>query len=313
MASGRVGTTIRTIPYVPILSRTPASSTDPTVGAAVWASGSQVCNGHIGRLDREPAEDQQRGEQLRTTGHLRTEAGGQGHHVSRAGVDDHDQEPRQHDDRAEHRVEDERVRRPATLTAPPERDQEPHRREHDLEEDEEEDEVQRHEGAEHAHLQQQQQADEAAGATGLGDAPHGVHRGRPAEQGGEHHEGERDAVDAETQVDSELGDPARFDDVLLLSRTCGVEAGQRHHRQHQTDGLQRQAEPGRPALGPVTGDQQHQGSRQLGRRAPSGRIQVTWPPPPASRRPRPAWPPRRRRHSAARRPAAPVARLARLR
>ena len=57
------------------------------------------------------------------------------------------------------------------------------------------------------------------------------------------------------------GDPVRFHDVLLLGSTCGVEAGERHHRQHQTCGLQRHTEPRRPALGPMTGDQQHEGSR----------------------------------------------------
>ena len=31
-----------------------ASSTEPTVGAAVWASGSQVCSGHIGTFTAKP-------------------------------------------------------------------------------------------------------------------------------------------------------------------------------------------------------------------------------------------------------------------
>lgn len=52
--SGAIGRTIRTNPYVPILSRTPARSTDPTVGAAVWASGSQLWKGHIGVLTARP-------------------------------------------------------------------------------------------------------------------------------------------------------------------------------------------------------------------------------------------------------------------
>ena len=33
---------------------TAASSTEPTVGAAVWASGSHVCSGHIGTLTANP-------------------------------------------------------------------------------------------------------------------------------------------------------------------------------------------------------------------------------------------------------------------
>jgi hypothetical protein len=39
---------------VPIFSRIPASSTEPTVGASVWASGSQVCSGHTGTLTANP-------------------------------------------------------------------------------------------------------------------------------------------------------------------------------------------------------------------------------------------------------------------
>lgn len=49
-----MGSTIRTNPYVPIFSSTPASSTEPTVGAAVWASGSQLCSGHIGVFTASP-------------------------------------------------------------------------------------------------------------------------------------------------------------------------------------------------------------------------------------------------------------------
>ena len=38
----------------PSFSRIAASNTDPTVGAAVWASGSQVWSGHIGTLTANP-------------------------------------------------------------------------------------------------------------------------------------------------------------------------------------------------------------------------------------------------------------------
>ena len=54
MPSGAMGSRIRTNPYVPIFSRTPASRTEPTVGAAVWASGSQLCSGHIGVFTARP-------------------------------------------------------------------------------------------------------------------------------------------------------------------------------------------------------------------------------------------------------------------
>jgi hypothetical protein len=49
-ASGRIGSEKRTKPYAPSLSRMAASTTEPPVGASVWASGSQVCTGHMGTL-----------------------------------------------------------------------------------------------------------------------------------------------------------------------------------------------------------------------------------------------------------------------
>ena len=62
--SGTTGSAMRTRPYVPILSSTPASSTDPTVGAAVWASGSQVCSGHIGVLTAKPSAEREERQHL---------------------------------------------------------------------------------------------------------------------------------------------------------------------------------------------------------------------------------------------------------
>src|SRR5437764_951802 len=53
-ASGRIGRATRTKPYVPSLRRTAARITEPTVGASVWASGSQVWNGNIGTLMAKP-------------------------------------------------------------------------------------------------------------------------------------------------------------------------------------------------------------------------------------------------------------------
>ena len=43
---------------MPSFSSTPASSTDPTVGALLCASGSQKCNGHIGTLAPKPDEEE---------------------------------------------------------------------------------------------------------------------------------------------------------------------------------------------------------------------------------------------------------------
>jgi len=49
-AFGNIGMAKRMKPYEPIFSSTAARMTDPAVGASTWASGSQVCTGHIGTL-----------------------------------------------------------------------------------------------------------------------------------------------------------------------------------------------------------------------------------------------------------------------
>ena len=53
-AWGRTGSAIRMNPYAPSFRRTAASSTEPTVGASVCASGSHVWNGNIGTLIAKP-------------------------------------------------------------------------------------------------------------------------------------------------------------------------------------------------------------------------------------------------------------------
>ena len=47
-AWGNIGKENLRKPYAPILSRIPARSTLPAVGASVWASGSQVWMGNMG-------------------------------------------------------------------------------------------------------------------------------------------------------------------------------------------------------------------------------------------------------------------------
>ena len=47
---GTIGNNHLISPKVPIFSMTPASTTDPGVGASTWASGNQVCSGKIGTL-----------------------------------------------------------------------------------------------------------------------------------------------------------------------------------------------------------------------------------------------------------------------
>src|SRR4051795_2585942 len=53
-ARGNIGTENRRNPYVPIFSITPASTTEPAVGASVCASGSHVWNGTIGTFTAKP-------------------------------------------------------------------------------------------------------------------------------------------------------------------------------------------------------------------------------------------------------------------
>ena len=45
-----IGSEKRRKPYPPIFSMMAARMTEPPVGASTWASGSQVCTGHIGTL-----------------------------------------------------------------------------------------------------------------------------------------------------------------------------------------------------------------------------------------------------------------------
>src|SRR5438445_13030891 len=56
-AMGNIGSEKRRKPYPPILSRIAARITEPAVGASTWASGSQVCTGHIGIFTAKEAKN----------------------------------------------------------------------------------------------------------------------------------------------------------------------------------------------------------------------------------------------------------------
>src|SRR3954449_13227010 len=58
-ARGSSGKEKRRKPYVPIFSRTLASTTEPAVGASVCASGSQVWNGNMGTFTAKPRKKAQ--------------------------------------------------------------------------------------------------------------------------------------------------------------------------------------------------------------------------------------------------------------
>src|ERR1700754_273028 len=56
VAAGNIGSEKRRNPYPPIWRRMAARITEPAVGASTWASGSQVCTGHIGIFTAKDAK-----------------------------------------------------------------------------------------------------------------------------------------------------------------------------------------------------------------------------------------------------------------
>src|ERR1700732_4139262 len=55
-AAGNMGSEKRRKPYPPIFKRMAARMTEPAVGASTWASGSQVCTGHMGSFTANEAK-----------------------------------------------------------------------------------------------------------------------------------------------------------------------------------------------------------------------------------------------------------------
>ena len=56
-ASGNRSRLNRRMPYGPVFSRIAARTTEPFVGASVWASGSQVWSGHTGTFTANPMKN----------------------------------------------------------------------------------------------------------------------------------------------------------------------------------------------------------------------------------------------------------------
>src|SRR5437773_2359008 len=71
----------RSSPYVPTLSKTPARSTEPAVGASVCASGSQVCSGNSGTFTANATKNARKIERAERTEHRALEDQ-DGHHVA---------------------------------------------------------------------------------------------------------------------------------------------------------------------------------------------------------------------------------------
>ena len=58
----------RSSPYVPTFRSTPARSTDPAVGASVWASGSHVCSGNNGTFTAKATKNARKSHRAVVTG-----------------------------------------------------------------------------------------------------------------------------------------------------------------------------------------------------------------------------------------------------
>ena len=134
-----------------------------------------------------------------------------------------DDDRRQHQQRAGHRVDDEGRCRPQAPRASPDADQDVQRDQHRLEEDVEEQQVLRGEDADDRAEQEQEQA--VVGAAPLAVRPEPVADRRRADDDREPGEPEREAEEADVVGDAEVGEPLL--PVLQLERLLEVEAGER--------------------------------------------------------------------------------------
>ena len=126
------------------------------------------------------------------------------------------QDSQQHQDGAGQRVQKEldggiELARPA-----PDADDEVHRNQHDFPEHVEEEEVERHENAQHAHLQQQEHGVVFRHAL-LNGCPRREH-GDKAQHRGQHDQQEADAVDAQVVLRADGGNPGVLLDEFELLR-----------------------------------------------------------------------------------------------
>jgi hypothetical protein len=231
---------------VPTFSRTPASRTDPAVGASVWASGSQeepATGGHRqGRGDL--------GERPQVERALAQRA-------ARLAVEE--QRADEQERGAGHREQEELHRRvDAVLTAPP-ADQQVHRDEDRLEEQEEQQQVEREERPEDGGLQHQHRAHVHPDV--LPDRPRREDRDREQERG-EQDEPQADPIHAHQVLQAGGPDPPHlFDQLIPLRRPVEVtqdhqRGGERHERDEQREDPRvrvRQRAPGK---------QQHHQSRE---------------------------------------------------
>ena len=129
----------------------------------------------------------------------------------------------EHQQRAGHRVDDERRRRAQPARPAPDADQHVERDQHRLEEDVEEEQVLRGEDADDRAGQEEEQAVVGAAAVAVG--PDRVADRRRADDDGQPGEPEREAEEADVVGDAEVGEPAL--PVLQLQPLLEVEADER--------------------------------------------------------------------------------------
>ena len=164
----------------------------------LWPRNSVLREGRIGHLRQPGPLDDVEGVLLRPIAPALEQAGV-------AGEVEH-QQGDQHEHAAHEREEEELDRRVFPPRPAPDADEKVHRQEHHFPEDVEEEEVQRHEDAQHARLQEEEE--DAIGADVFLDRPTGPHR-QHAEERSEHDQRQADAVQAEMVVDVEGRNPGR--------------------------------------------------------------------------------------------------------
>jgi len=158
-------------------------------------------------------------------------------------VEHHEDDGDQHQEAAEHRVEEELDRRVDAPLVPPDPDQEVHRDQHRLPEHVEEEEVEGDEHPQHPRLQEEERGVVAAGL--LPDTVEGGEHGDGGEDRGQEHEEDADAVHAQVVGHAEPGDPGVILHVLER-RGPPVEPEPELERDA---GRQQREEEGRPATG----------------------------------------------------------------
>ena len=136
--------------------------------------------------------------------------------VERAGRVVEPQDRHQHQDRAEHRVQNEFHRGVDAALVAPHADHEIHRDQHQFPEDEEEEQIERDENADHGRLDHQQRDEEALHV--FVDRFPGAENGDRREERGEQDEKQADAVHAEVVVNG-LADPV-VNFLELIARRC---------------------------------------------------------------------------------------------